>query len=72
MYSIAVLRFYQLVNFSDDGTYVGVGTISGSVSIYIAFGLQVGSLTSYPHGWQSKSKTAFLIRWAFYEYNSSC
>ena len=30
--------------FSDDGVYVGVGMITGSVAVYIAFSLQVNSL----------------------------
>ena len=30
--------------FSDDGVYVGVGMITGSVAVYIAFSLQVNNL----------------------------
>ena len=30
--------------FSDDGVYVGVGMITGSVAVYIAFSLQVNTL----------------------------
>lgn len=36
---------YRLVSVSsDNGIYLGVGTISGSVSVYIAFNLQVGNI----------------------------
>ena len=35
---------HLIMYFSDDGVYVGVGMITGSVAVYIAFSLQVNKL----------------------------
>ena len=34
----------KLLCFSNDGVYVGVGMITGSVAVYIAFSLQVSTI----------------------------
>lgn len=35
---------FEDICFSNDGVYVGVGMITGSVAVYIAFSLQVSTL----------------------------